>query len=475
MEFSLEKFILKGDSIHGNFNLIVFDKHQKNDSLCVISDLHGTIPCFFSQKNGSINISSTLQLVLLASEDYSINEQSLLDYLCLGYTFPEDSLWNAAEMLPKEKKLIVSSKNHVVLKDKITPPLPSPFRSLEEGAKTFFESLNAVVADEIHFLNANQMQLSGGSDSRMLLSVMNPKQRSKMLFRTYEALLDVSNTNLNSMIAKLISQTFNLHLEIHRVSNKERFNLTKFPQSNRILRYSPDWNKNRWIVGYFGSELFGGAFFHKFEPPEYVFSRRFAWLKNKLLRLLITREKYEKMESPWRKLNQKVLAMDAISKEGAFILQILLRSQFTSIYSIDNGHNFIMPSQNHFCGKICPYIDTRIINCFLRCPREFLLNFNLYEYAFSHFSERKLIEIPFVSSMTGYVESIQKFDKTPSVETELSCNYNRYLKEYFSASLFEGTFLDRFSNENIYKIHEPFLYRISDLNCFLLGLKSMNN
>ena len=119
-------------------------------------------------------------------------------------------------------------------------------------------------------------------------------------------------------------------------------------------------------------------------------------------------------------------------------------------------------------------MDTRILDVFFRCPREYLLNYNLYEYFLQNFCEKKLLDIPFHSAMMKYVENFKSAvkDTTKLFGSLSKCNYKMYLEKQFSPILFKGTFLAGLSNVNASKIPEPFLHRICDLNSFLLGLKN---
>ena len=317
------------------------------------------------------------------------------------------------------------------------------------------------------------MLLTGGADTRILLSCMSQEQRNKLLYKTVDTPY-WSNTNNDSLIAKEIAEAFHLHHQTYSFEDQEIKKRTEYPQSKQETQYTIYDNNVRWISGKFGSELFGGASFDRSLNLDYVFSERVDVLKNKLLQSLITSYNYEKIGSPWQRLNQKILSVNSINKEGAFISQMLLRSQFTSIYSRSNYNNFIIPSASYFLGPMFPYIDTRIIDFFLKCPREFILNYSLYEYIFIHISEKKLIKIPFHSNMIKFVESLQKAGNEPvlkNVGTESKCNYKEYFKTNFSPSLFKGTFLEKLPSADEHKIPEPFLSRICDLTCFLLELQ----
>ena len=487
LESTLERVVqqeAEADILNGNFNLIIFNKSLIEDtSFSIVGDRHGTIPCFFSQADNVITVSSVLHLFLLDRENYNLNEQSLLDYLCLGYTLPGKSLWHIMEILPKEKILTVSpNKENLAIKNKYNENMSqmekdaNSFRCLKDCATVFFETLKKVISDEINFINVDYMfmLLTGGSDTRMLLSCMNNEQRDALMYSTCDNPY-WSSSNNDLLVAKLIAKTFNLRHEAYSEPEDEN-TIIRLPQSNREIQYPIYGNKVKWINGQFGSELFGGASFDGSLTLDYLFSERIDSLKSKLLNSFITPQFYKNIGSPWNRLNQKILSMDSINKEGAFISQMLLRSQFTSIYSKNNANAFIIPSRFHFSGVILPYIDTRIIDFFLRCPREFLLNYSLYEYVFMHFSDKKLIEVPFHSNMMKFVESLPKMDDNemviPNVGTESGCNYKEYFEQNFTPNLFEGTFLDRLSHTDGHRIPEPFLSRICDLNCFLLGLKN---
>ena len=473
---------VEADTLNGNFNLIVFNKNlSKDNAFSIISDRHGTIPCFFSQENNVIEVSSVLHLFFLDKEYYRFNEQSLLDYLCLGCTLPEKSLWHLMEILPKGKFLtIFPDQNHLTIKDKFVKKSEKikgdteQFLYLKDCASVFFKTLREVVQDEINSLNVNYMLLTGGSDTRMLLSCMNDEQRRSLIYRTYDSPY-WSSSNNDLLVAKLIVEAFSLHHETY--SKPEDKNKIKLPQSNRETQYTAFNKQARWISGQFGSELFGGASLDgESLALGYSFSKRLDTLKDKLLNSLITSQSYKKIGSPWSRLNQKILAINSTNKEVYFVQQMLLRSQFTSIYSTENVHTFIIPSRFHFSGSILPYIDTRIIDFFLRCPREFLLNYSLYEHVFTHFSDKRLTKIPFHSNMMKFIESLPKINEKEmvikNVGTESKCNYREYFEQNFMPNLFEGTFLEKLSCTDGHKIPKPFLSRICDLNCFLLGLRN---
>ena len=479
---SLKKVVQKktaADALNGNFNLIVFNKDCKeNNPFFIIGDRYGTIPVFFSQEDDTIKISSVLHLLLLNREN-DFNEQSLLDYLCLGYTLPGESLWNAIKMLPKDKLLTVSSSCLILenreseLNEKNKSTVSSSFISLKECAFIFCETLRDIITDEINFMDVGCMLLTGGSDTRVLLSCMSDEQRNKLLYLTYDH-PRWSNTNNDLLVAKLIAKELNLNHKAY--SNYGEKDQIKLPQTALETQYVIDSNSSRYISGQFGSELFGGASFDKSLFLDYFFSRRIDDLKNKLLNSLVTVELYQEIGSPWNRLKWKILSMDSVSKEASFIWQMLLRSQFTQIYSRANVNSFIIPSKFHFCGGVLPYIDTRIIDFFLRCPREFLLNYSLYEYILIHFSDKRLREIPFHSNMMKFVETLKKTDKTEpvlkNVGTYSGCNYREYFERKFNPLFFDGTFLSELSNRDSHRLPEPFLSRICDLNCFISGIQS---
>ena len=480
---ALEKTIQRGSGkglIHGNFNLIIFNKgtHKDNGTtFFVISDHHGTIPCFFSQENSVIKVSSILHLFLLDKGHLAFNEQSLLDYLCLGYVFPEESFWSAIKMLPKKKFLNVDLRSKsITLQDRdieTDGKEALPFQSLKECASVFFESLKQVIDDEFQFIKVKTMFLTGGSDTRILLSCMSQEQRSRLSYITYDSPSWSGRVNHDSIVAKLLSEAFNLSHTIHKIKE-----LDWYPQSVLETFYRRE-GQIIIIKGQYGSELFGGAGLNKSSAEDFTFtfSKTLDILRNKLLKSLITHEHYKRIGSPWKRLNQKVLSIRSVSKEAAFIQETLLRSQFTSIYANKNVHTFLIPSRHHFFWSLLPYIDTRILDVYLRCPREFLLNYNLYEYIFTHFAEKKLIEIPFNSNMMRFVESLSKIKKeAPSdINVKNRSRYAEFFEKHYSSSLFENTFLKELSNADAYKIPEPFLSRICVITAFLLGLQNTNN
>ena len=454
-------------TLNGNFNLIILDKDNK--TLSIVSDRYGSIPVFFSEENRIIKISPAFQFFLLDKGSYEFNEKSLLDYVCLGYTLPEESFWNSIRIVPKKKILLLHpDKCPILLHDTLTEKNLLPFRSLKECAEYFYISLKQVIQDEIDLSRTDKMFLTGGSDTRILLSCINEKTRKRMKFITFYSPPWSPNNDNDVLISKMIADTLNLNHEIYNFQNN---NIDNNPYGHLQTHYS---SEAYHISGMFGTELFGGKLFRKrfsdvLEP--YIYSDKLDKIKKNLTSLL-SHEDYKRIGSPWERLNKRLFYGDSENREEILMLQTLFRSQFTSLYSCYNVSEFMIPYLNHF-QTILPYMDTRIIDVFVRSRREYLERYNLYEYVLKHFCGKKLLQIPFCSSITSYVEGIKNVSSYIDANEHISrCNYKLYFEKFFKSSLFKGTFLNKLSNADSQKISEPFLHRICDLNSFLLGLEN---
>ena len=465
-----------GHLLHGNFNLVIFNRGD--DSFSITSDRYGTIPCFFSQKQGVMKISPAFHFCLLGSKECKFDEQSLLDYLCLGRVLPEQSLWEEIRVSSKGKVTVFPEKNHLSVKDVgdavLTEDKRPPFKSLKECAENFKNSLTEVIHDEITVEGIKSMLLTGGSDTRILLSCMDKQFRNEITFITYDS-PSWSSTNNDQLIARLLAEKFHLNHKVKPVKIVTQVNsFDESPWGCMATTIFPSFEYS--ISGMFGTELFGGFLFNEGERWPFIYSQQKSNdFKENLLNSLLTSNDYKRLDSPLKRLNQRVLSQKLINKEGAFMVQTLYRSQFTSYYSYSNSSSFIIPYINHW-RKALPYMDTRILDVFFRTSREYLLRYNLYWYVLKHLSDKQFIRIPFNSHILQWNEDVKELELSTSSEdfgVYSKCDYKKYFKENFTPHLFEGTFLSRFSNDEAPKIPEPLLHRICDLTGFLLELKRL--
>ena len=465
------------EQMNGNFNLIIFDKKRDKEadqSFSIFSDRHASLPIFFNEQSAYVNVSSVFELLLQDSRDYRLNESVLLDYLCLGYTLPGESLWKSVQMLPKNKYLnVIPEKQKLFLKDVVSKIRKDRayYLSLKKAGETFVETLREVLKDELMFLNVSQMELTGGTDTRMLVSCMSELQRKSLVYRTFESVF-WSRTNSDSVVAKKIAKEFNLkHLseELPVFSALE----ADFPMTYLLPEIPP--YPVKMLNGLFGSELFGGAILQVNSILDYKLSNRIDKIKDELFQVIVSQKDFKRMGSPWERLKHKIIHSENVFKEQDLTQQILLRSHWTSIYSSHNSPIFITPYYHIKYHKVCPYLDTRMIDFFLNCPREFLLSYILYEYVFCHLIDKRWTEIPFHSNMMKFVESFSKVNPEiavmDSVGVKSNYDYKAYFEKNFSPDLFEGVFLEKIPIKETDKIPWNILFKICDLNCFILELQ----
>ncbi|MCZ0931871.1 MAG: hypothetical protein OXJ52_01795 [Oligoflexia bacterium] len=463
------------EQMNGNFNLIIFDKKEDGEadqSFSILSDRHASLPVFFSQQSACVQVSSVFELLLLDNKDCRFNESALLDYLCLGYVLPGESLWKTIQMLPKDKCLnVLPSKQELFLEDVFSKNKPDRayYPSLKSAGEAFVEKLRETLEDEFNFLGVSQMELTGGTDTRILISCMMKLQRKSLGYRTFEQAF-WSSANNDSIVAKKIAKEFNLNHFSEKIPVTVK---TDFPISYLLPEISA--YPVKILSGLFGSELFGGAVLQADSVLDYRLSDRIDKIKDGLFQLTVAKEDYKRLGSPWERLKHKIIYSNHPFKEQDLAQQILLRSHWTSIYSSFNSPFFIEPYYHIKNNKVCPYLDTRMIDFFLNCPREFLLSYILYEYVFCHLADKRWTEIPFHSNMMKFVEVFSKINPEKAVMgnvgVESACNYKVYFERNFSPSLFEDTFLEKISVKEADKIPSDILFKICDLNCFMLELQ----
>ena len=462
------------DQLNGNFNLIIFNKEGPS-SIVLFGDRHGSSPIFFSNHKGVIKISPFFELILKDNRDYRFNESVLLDYLCLGYTLPGESLWKSVQILPKDKYLhVLPLKQKLFLKDAVSQDGKGSayYPSLEKAGKAFIETITETLEDEFKFLDIPQLDLTGGADTRILMSCMRESQLKKLNYRTFKSAF-WDNTNYDNCVAKQLVERFHLN---HFTSRNYTIKKPDFFHLSYLSIRDQKQESQKTMTGMFGSELFGGAVLDTDSLLDYKFSDRIDTIKEGLFQSVITLSDYKRIGSPWDRLKHKIIHSQNLFKEQDVAQQILLRSQWSSMYSKYNMSAFVMPYYYIKSGRVCPYIDTRMIDFFLNCPREFLLNYILYEYVFVHLIDKKWTETPFYSDMMKFVEIFSKWRPEEVVVNDVCAkpenSYQVYFERNFSPSLFEGVFLEKLSIKDGSRIPKSVLFKICDLICFLSELQA---
>ena len=382
----LEEVAQKGtgqERMNGNFNLIIFNKDDNgNSSFSIYGDRHGSLPIFFSDQAGVIKVSSFFELILQSNRDYRFNESALLDYLCLGYVLPGESLWKSVQMLSKNKCLnVFPLKKQWFLKSAVSKNREDRiyYSSLKEAGEAFVVKLKETLADGFNFLNISLMDLTGGTDTRILISCMNELQRKGITYRTFESPF-WSSTDNDLIVAKKIAEEFNLsHFPVKHMDIQ-----VNLPVSYLLMRrYYPEKTfrqggyPEKTFSGIFGSELFGGAILNTQSALDYRFSDRIDKIKDRLFQSVMTLSDYKRIGSPWEKLTYKITHSKNPFKEQDLVQQILLRSPWTSIYASNNSEVFITPYYYIKYKKVCPYVDTRMIDCFFKLSQRIFIELYL--------------------------------------------------------------------------------------------------
>ena len=477
LKFCLEEIAQKGtgqERMNGNFALIIFNNSNSSaSSFSIYGDRHGSLPVFFSQKEGVIKVSPFFELILQDNKDYRFNESALLDYLCLGYVMPGESLWRSVQILPKDKYLnVFPAKQRLFEKDLVEKRADRVYhRSLKSAGSAFIETVKETLEDEFSFLDIPQLDLTGGADTRILMSCMNEDHLKKLNYRTFESAF-WDDTNYDRIVAKQLAEQFNLN---HFTAKDYRIEKPEFFHLSYLSLRDQKRESKRTLSGMFGSELFGGAILDANSLLDYRFSDRIDQIKDRLFQSVVSAKDYKRVGSPWERLKRKILQSENPFREQDVAQQILLRSPWASIYSKYNVSAFVIPYHYIKSSRVCPYIDTRMMDCFLSCPREFLLNYILYEYVFTHFIDKKWTKIPFYSDMMKFVETLPKWRPEEVVVNDVCAqpagSYQMYFEKSFSPSLFEGTFLEKLSAKPAGAIPEDVLFKICDLICFLTELR----
>jgi hypothetical protein len=323
------------------------------NQISIATDSHATIPLFSASDQKLSAFTTHFESLFSLNIPLSVNFNSIDLFILQGIFLKRETLIN--EVKYYDKRSIVEIKDNKILVKKYLHN--SSFHvnkdlSLNEASKLVFEVLKLILNDFKRIYSFERMFLSGGSDTRLLLSCLDRAELKRLTFICYES-PSWSHSNYDAEIAQLLSDEFNLNLQLLSCGKDDSNSYSDY------IRRSPLASKT--LTGTFGSEIFGNVIF-----------------QNK----------------PFKKLNKKDDDINTFTDAAK-------NSFISSLYAANGTLNFILPYMNHFANKAIPFTDSRLLTLVQGFPEEYLKDYKIYLNIFKNISS-EFSKIPFHSSITLY-------------------------------------------------------------------------
>jgi len=409
----LTKNLQKLRNIDGSFAFSLHDR--KNERLILANDSFGQYPLFYISDSDYIIFCNEYEpLTKLNGRILNIDNNALAEYFVF-----DGVLWNKtlySDIKPVTPGTILSffgSNPKKTLYDRLAVTVNNEI-SPEKATEELSVIIRKAVSKRINppFENI-RIDLSGGLDTRLILSCLTHDERSKIGFQSFITPPLNENNDQDVMISKLIAEKLKLKLSISSFNDWDNEFSPAFYQQWRERSY-PEIT----IKGLYGGEFLNGDCF-RFIPSEtiqFIQGARFpqTFFSNRLNRPSASLEKagtviprklfsenmFETCVNPYHTLYRLLSEYHTENKSLLYAYFLFSQSFFTRLYGGTSG---LWAQPYTFLTKVdTPFLDHALLRYLLSLPPAFLSGNSdhlLYQLLFkNHFSE--LNDIPTISSLS---------------------------------------------------------------------------
>lgn len=438
-EYILEQY-LKTENIDfsffdGEFTIAIYDGNK--DSLTVANNVFGTFPLFtFSDNNYFIFCNEYEPILKYLNFDNEISKTNIAEYLVLGSPINGKTFFKSITNLSPATQLNLHGKS-INKKRYYNPNLSINSKLTKtEIAQKFSILFTDTIKKRIKNSESKNCSLSGGLDTRLILSAMSLEDRKHVTFTSLltEPLNETNDRDI--LIASQIAARLDLNYQIIPMSNwwnvwskafdESYFTDLRYPQMPYIFS------------GHYGSELVKGEFSllipsfiqdiinqNKDHSIDLIASK---FYKSKIIDSILNSKIYHKnfkeyFHQAFENLFTELKSYNTENKLLLFAINQMTRSFFSTMYSGSFG-SWLMTYRFPTVWNL-PFIDRNILELLLSVPVEILIDKNqsFYNEIYkNNFPE--LIDIP-TSSSFGSIESncISYFDDGKEPKNEHKPHY----------------------------------------------------
>jgi hypothetical protein len=423
--------------IDGAFSLVVFQ--SKEMRLTLINDWYGFYPLFYSVGQSAIAFCSEYEpLLKLPFVDKSINKHAIADIVRYGLVTDSKTLLTGVQQL-SPGSVLTFDENGTTIKTYVAEPHPEPGNiTLQAATKQLSELISSAVKKRIVNYDKVTADLSGGIDTRLIVSSMTPELRSKVHFETMVTPPLTADTDRDVIIARQIAEHLGLKLNVGRYN---------FWDNDFGPEYYGNWRQGRYyhqhMKGLYGGEFLNGDALH-FLSENYLSlvngnrANPTTAFNGIPLNQILAKDFFDEVQSEsigtTQEIGQKLPARLSM-------MQVYSRSFFTNIYG---GARSLWVQPFTFLTKVdTPFLDAQLINYLLLLPTEFLcgdkkhiIHESLFRFYFSN-----LNSIPTTSDMALFKDSCVSYSnkgvEAKNMRTIKTAAFSSKFAESKSAPIFD--------------------------------------
>ncbi len=356
----------------GSFAFAVYD--EPSHRLALGNDAFGFQPLFVAVTDDFVAFCSEYEPLLeLAGVSRELDMDAVADYYALGLTLADRTLVRGIAMLPSGT---VRTFEDGGIKDHRHDPLKIPVNrslSFEQHAKHVADAFQKAVRSASDSFPDALLSLTGGADTRLVLSSLTAEQRQRHEFATHYGERGTEKVDRDVVIAVRLAERSGVrHEAIFLDGGHEPVEPATFGVHRaRVLG-------QRAIHGVLGGEYLGGCSIDVSLFPARRVSR--AAVDERLAKTLSAEARSLMKAHPYDTLQQELKRTEAEDNEHAFWLFAFARPFFTQLYFGTAGvrtSTWMTPWQMHQ-RVVAPFADPDFLRALLAVPFEYLSGYRLY-------------------------------------------------------------------------------------------------
>ncbi|MBN2111706.1 hypothetical protein JW707_01270 [Candidatus Woesearchaeota archaeon] len=429
-EFVLHSYEEFGESflkkINGIFSFAIYD--EPKDELILANDSFGIHPMFIYNSGDYIIFSSEYHpLVRYHNFDKKLDYNAIVEYFTLGTTLGDKTFFESIKNLHQGSLLKTKGdKSYQKQYDLLDIKIPKN-KKIDYFAGRLANIVNKATQSRAENPGEIACDLSGGADTRLILSNLTERQRHLTKFATNQSAYLKEKEDMDVFIAKRIAGMLNLNLKVR----KSKPNVKEFGEHFFEKRPINNPKKVR-LTGTFGGEFLGGCCFEK--CPIQINKINDKEIRQSLKKIF-TNHFLEKISDPLVSLKKELQNIKAENKELYFAIHQFTRGFFTRIYGGSrSGMGSLSPCQLAIESRESVFWDSRFLKVLLTVPKEFLVDYNVYNQIYKkHFPE--LTNVPTNSGLSDRKDSCMEFIGSGTEPKKVKKpRYSKALQEYLKSS-----------------------------------------
>jgi len=448
----IKSFIEKGtfvfENFEGEYTCVIADKKQ--DKIFIANDYWGLYPFYYTDADDYFAFCNEYE-PLTSLPNLKTDNNALVEYFSLGAVLGEKTFFENIKSIPSNSFIELTNSKITISTQRKKDITVNKIITINEAVEHISFLFNEGLQKRLNYFQYNfDAMLTGGADTRLILSCINNEQRHKIKFVSYLTPPLTAETDADVVIAHKIASSLNLNHEVRQ------FELWDEPFDENYFRYKRTISEQKYLSGHFGSELLKKEIYKATDThllkaisaSDTFFSKiKYRFDAKKELRYIFSEDILKGINNPFETLKTEIDKHNFCeNKKLLFLFNIMTRSFFTRTWRGTQSIYFDQPAYMPIVF-IMPFLDKNLLTFIFSLPENFfgVNHDNIYNLLFkNHFPE--LLSIATNSPLANDPLSAFKKETTLSDPFDLR-NYN--YKEIMSKLLLDKDSLLKYNKKFI--------------------------